>query len=185
MIGIKLWVNCKLHPWSLGLTRFYTLMFQKLDFTPESLLSLAIQPPQLIFSVNWHIIMLTYFIFVKSTQNYVISIKNKWWLNPNRPSARPYPMNPDLYNPNPLSLDWTQIGHQLTSWAQATAGGEESWLHILVTASEVCKYSIIYVLIFSRLWFLGFSCWLLKLNSSYLGRWLDYNKPELVTIDST
>ena len=59
-------VNCKLHPWSLGLTGFYTPKFQKLDFTPCSLILLAIHTPRLVFSVRWHICMLMCFIFAKS-----------------------------------------------------------------------------------------------------------------------
>ena len=59
-------VNCKLHPWHLGLFGFYTPKFQNLDFTPWSLVPLAIHPPRLVSAVNWHITMLTCFIFDKS-----------------------------------------------------------------------------------------------------------------------
>ena len=58
-------VDCKLHPWSLGLIG-YTPKFQKLDFTPWSLIPLAIYPPQLVFGVKWHIIMLMCFIIANS-----------------------------------------------------------------------------------------------------------------------
>ena len=64
--AIKMRINCKLHPWSLGLIGFYTPKFQKLDFTPWSLVPLVIHPPQLVSVVKWHIIMLMYFIFAKS-----------------------------------------------------------------------------------------------------------------------
>ena len=62
MFNVFFWVNCKLHPWSLGLIGFYTPKFQKLDFIPWSLIPLAIYPPWLVFAVKWHIIMLMYFI---------------------------------------------------------------------------------------------------------------------------
>ena len=60
------WVNCKLHLWSLGLIGFYTPKFQKLDFTPWSLIPLAIYPPRLVFAVKWYIIMLMCFIIANS-----------------------------------------------------------------------------------------------------------------------
>ena len=59
-------VNCKLHSWNLGLIRFYTSKFQKLDLTPWSLVVLAIHPPRLISAVKWHIFMVMCFIFDKS-----------------------------------------------------------------------------------------------------------------------
>ena len=89
------WVNCKLHPWSLGLTRFYTTTFQKLDFYTLKFGSVSNSPPPppgLVFAINWHITMLKCFIFAKLTpklcsfyddqvknrhnQNYVVSCLN-------------------------------------------------------------------------------------------------------------
>ena len=70
-IYIYIWVNCKLHPWSLELFGFYTPKFQKFDFTPWSLVPLTIHTLQLVFAVNWHITILTCFIFAKSGQKFV------------------------------------------------------------------------------------------------------------------
>ena len=56
---------------------FYTSMFQKFDFTPWSLISLAIYFPQLVFAVKWHMCMLMYFIFAKSSKNSTILVKTK------------------------------------------------------------------------------------------------------------
>ena len=47
---ILLWVNCKVHSWSLGLLGFYTLIFEKMDFTPWSLVPLAKPHPQLVWA---------------------------------------------------------------------------------------------------------------------------------------
>ena len=59
-------VNCKLHPWSLGLIGFDILKFLKLDFTAWNLVPLGMHLPMLIFAVKWHIIILICFIFDKS-----------------------------------------------------------------------------------------------------------------------
>ena len=66
LIIIIVWVNCKLHSWNLELIGFYTPKFQKLDFTPWSLVPLAIYPLRLVFAIKWHIIMLMCFILANS-----------------------------------------------------------------------------------------------------------------------
>ena len=58
-------INCKLHPWNLGLTGFYTPKFRKLDFTPWSLTLLAIHPHSWFLLLS-DIITLMCFIFDKS-----------------------------------------------------------------------------------------------------------------------
>ena len=47
---ILLWVNCKVHSWSLGLLGFYTLIFEKMDFISWSLVLLAKPHPQLVWA---------------------------------------------------------------------------------------------------------------------------------------
>ena len=42
--NIIICINCKLHSWSSGLTRFYTPKFHKLNFTPWNLVPLVIHP---------------------------------------------------------------------------------------------------------------------------------------------
>ena len=64
-VTIKTRVNRKLHFWSLGLIGFYIPKFQKFDFTSCSLIPLVIHALRLVFSIKWHICMLTYFIFAK------------------------------------------------------------------------------------------------------------------------
>ena len=98
------------------------------------------------------------------------------------------------YDPN-----WWKrnVDHESTSWSKDLTG-HVSPIHVVEwnmslfwALIDLPKNSIIYWCGMSYQWNIvprrakKESSTAIKMNSYYLGRWLEYNKPELITIDST